>query len=574
MNQENLACQYFKCNPNLPKNYLLSDSTVLLTWILIFAGAFLIFIFILVLFAIMKLRKTKRSLVRLVDVEKADPVPPSQPLIPNKEPSIGELGIIDINLNHFSVSNTITSGKYAALYELKSKENLPKESLKDSEPSRLTGKFFKSKSLNQFQRETQVYQLLKKVDCSLFLKWYGSQQGSSQFGLKNPEDGSDSLICLSSFHYGNLSSYLENHTLDWLQLSRILRDIGQGVALLHNNMNVRGRHVTICHRDLSSYNVLVKNDLSCCISNFDHSLIFDPCNPGASRQEALQIEANARYLAPELLDGCLNISNAENALRQVDVYALALLFWETSRRCHDLYQGVTVPDFQLPFEAEVGKNEPTYDQMRILVAKNRARPLFPEVWKDSNPAIQLLKDTIIESWDDDGEARLTSSCIVERFQELEHLWTKYRLTSQGPPSMDRSWLNNTTEDGATSHNLILERHFNNEAVPDQPRKEDNLKSGQKPSLKIQPHQGLNPCLERNYVGYHDDLEQVLVMGSIKDKPLITPMERPSTMPSNAMTSNQRRSPISPAPIPYLQNDIRAHPRKATNVNLEKNVHQG
>ena len=46
------------------------------------------------------------------------------------------------------------------------------------------------------------------------------------------------------------------------------------------------------------------------------------------------------------------------------------------------------------------------------------RPLFPEVWKKSNPAVQQLQETIEDSWDHDGEARLTAACILERISQL------------------------------------------------------------------------------------------------------------------------------------------------------------
>ena len=56
-----------------------------------------------------------------------------------------------------------------------------------------------------------------------------------------------------------------------------------------------------------------------------------------------------RYLAPEVLNQAVattsGINNDENqhfnlSFRQVDVYAMGLVFWELSRRCRDLYQVV------------------------------------------------------------------------------------------------------------------------------------------------------------------------------------------------------------------------------------------
>jgi len=44
-------------------------------------------------------------------------------------------------------------------------------------------------------------------------------------------------------------------------------------------------------------------------------------------------------MAPEVLEGSVNLYDCLMALTQVDVYALGLVFWEIGTRCHDLYQG-------------------------------------------------------------------------------------------------------------------------------------------------------------------------------------------------------------------------------------------
>ena len=64
--------------------------------------------------------------------------------------------------------------------------------------------------------------------------------------------------------------------------------------------------------------------------------------------------------------------------------------------------------------------------MQVLVTRNRARPLFPDVWKETNPALRQLRETIEDSWDPDGEARLTALCMLERISELPLLWERYK----------------------------------------------------------------------------------------------------------------------------------------------------
>ena len=94
-------------------------------------------------------------------------------------------------------------------------------------------------------------------------------------------------------------------------------------------------------RDLNTKNVLVRSDLSCCICNFEKSVAVCGVNaaglssPASAAGEPV---GTPRYLAPE----ALNKHTLDPALvcspKQVDVYALGLLFWEVSRRCRDLYQ--------------------------------------------------------------------------------------------------------------------------------------------------------------------------------------------------------------------------------------------
>jgi len=46
-----------------------------------------------------------------------------------------------------------------------------------------------------------------------------------------------------------------------------------------------------------------------------------------------------RYMAPELLDGAVNLRDCEASLKQIDIYACGLVLWEIASRCADLYQG-------------------------------------------------------------------------------------------------------------------------------------------------------------------------------------------------------------------------------------------
>lgn len=126
-------------------------------------------------------------------------------------------------------------------------------------------------------------------------------------------------------------------------------------------------------------------------------------------------------MAPEVLEGAVNLRDCEAALKQVDVYALGLLYWESFMRCADLFPGTallkatndkilchnhsisinllglpptlsgeSVPTFQLAFQAEAG-NHPSIEEMQALVSRHKQRPRFPEAWKENS----LVKHTHI-----------------------------------------------------------------------------------------------------------------------------------------------------------------------------------
>jgi hypothetical protein len=74
-------------------------------------------------------------------------------------------------------------------------------------------------------------------------------------------------------------------------------------------------------------------------------------------------------------------------------------------------------------------HHPTFEQMQGLVSRHKARPLFPELWRDW-AAIRLVRETVEDCWDQDAEARLTALCVEERLQELPTLWDRQRGTAK------------------------------------------------------------------------------------------------------------------------------------------------
>lgn len=79
-----------------------------------------------------------------------------------------------------------------------------------------------------------------------------------------------------------------------------------------------------------------------CIADFGLSLLTRGSKyywGGRERQAEFCSLAEAgtlRYLAPELLEGAVNLKDCENALKQADVYSMSLILWEVANSCRDL----------------------------------------------------------------------------------------------------------------------------------------------------------------------------------------------------------------------------------------------
>ncbi|XP_038575780.1 bone morphogenetic protein receptor type-2-like [Micropterus salmoides] len=281
-------------------------------------------------------------------------------------------------------------------------------------------KLFSSANRQNYVNERSIYCLLQLQQHDNIARFLTADERTAADG--RPEF----LILMEFYPHGCLSRYLSLHTVDWSTCCRMTHGVTRGLAFLHTEL-YRGDQCkpAVAHRDVTSRNVLVRADLSCVLADFGLSMRLTgsrPCRPGDDDTMAISEVGTVRYMAPEVLGGALNLRDCEAALKQVDVYALGLLYWESFRRCSHLFPDEAVPEYQLAFQAELG-NHPSFEEMQILVAREKYRPRFPEAWKENNLALRSLKETMEDCWDQDAEARLTAQCAEERLAELTLLST-------------------------------------------------------------------------------------------------------------------------------------------------------
>ncbi|XP_074785521.1 anti-Muellerian hormone type-2 receptor [Athene noctua] len=229
------------------------------------------------------------------------------------------------------------------------------------------------------------------------------------------------LLVLQLYPAGSLRHFLGQHVGTWAGSVRLALSLARGLAFLHQELWRDGLYKpSVVHRDLSSQNVLVREDGTCAIGDFGLALALPPrAQAGTSARHSVAIRkaGTQRYLAPEILDESLDLRAWGRALLQADVYALALLLWEILSRCQALSPGAPVPAFQLAYEAELGAS-PTGAQLRRLAVEERRRPLIPPAWHRAPQSGGALPELLEDCWDPDPEARLSAERALQRLQRL------------------------------------------------------------------------------------------------------------------------------------------------------------
>ncbi|XP_076437402.1 uncharacterized protein LOC143276663 [Babylonia areolata] len=324
--------------------------------------------------------------------------------VPESPPVVPEFDMDDLKL-----CSIVSKGRYAEVWRGK---------LEDRD---VAVKIYSPHYREYYNNERSLYRL-PFMDHQGLVKFYGADERITQEGW------AQLMIVMSYFPLGSLNGYLKNNTLDWPTMVSMAYSVAKALSHLHTDIQKADQFKPVlAHRDLNTRNILVRPDLTCVVSDLGFAIatmgskLIKKGHAEVAEQTSLTDVGTLRYMAPELLDGAVNLRDCEASLKQIDIYALGLVLWEIAMRCVDLYQGAPVPEYTPPFQTEIGSS-PTFEEMQLMVVRAKKRPRFPEVWKETNQAVRSLKETIEECWDADAEARLTALCVEERLSELPNLW--------------------------------------------------------------------------------------------------------------------------------------------------------
>jgi serine/threonine protein kinase len=170
--------------------------------------------------------------------------------------------------------------------------------------------------------------------------------------------------------------------LPWDQQTavKIALDTAQGLAYLHS-MNV-------CHRDIKSQNLLLRNDFSACIADLGISRLVGP--------KMTKAMGTPRYMAPEVISGKPYDIKA-------DVYSFAILFWETLSG--KMPYGEITNGWQIASAVTSGRRPPIdpswHDSIKLLLEKSwhqdaTLRPNFPEIIQELENIKKCVLPTTIK----------------------------------------------------------------------------------------------------------------------------------------------------------------------------------
>jgi len=144
--------------------------------------------------------------------------------------------------------------------------------------------------------------------------------------------GVTQMLLVTDYHaHGSLFDFLSTHVLNEESALSIMHSISSGLCHLHSDIVSRQRKPGIAHRDIKSKNILVKDDMTCCLADFGLSVTFESASRALDLGDENNRVGTKRYMAPEVLDNSMDLFNFES-YKQADIYSLSLVLWEVCRR--------------------------------------------------------------------------------------------------------------------------------------------------------------------------------------------------------------------------------------------------
>ncbi|CAF0932654.1 unnamed protein product [Brachionus calyciflorus] len=266
-------------------------------------------------------------------------------------------------------------------------------------------KVFFSMNEPSWTRETQIYQtnLIRHENILGYIT-------SDIMGLGCTVN----MIILTDYHpLGSLYDYLQKNTLNKSQLLKFLFSISNGLTHLHQEIFSTSYKPSIIHRDLKTKNILVKQNLECCIADFGLAIRFNHNHIENDYELSLR-QGSVRYMAPECLNESLDLRSVES-LKKTDIYSFSLVIWEVISRLK--IDGFINDEHRPPFY-EMVSGDPQIDVMRDIVCVKGLRPKskIENLIKDQD-LIQVV-ELMRECWSNNPAERLSALYLKKKFKKF------------------------------------------------------------------------------------------------------------------------------------------------------------
>ncbi|KAI0983907.1 hypothetical protein GJ496_009877 [Pomphorhynchus laevis] len=268
-------------------------------------------------------------------------------------------------------------------------------------------KIFSARDERSWFRETEIYQTVLNRHLNVL----------GFIAADNKDTGSwTQLWLVTDYHKnGSLYDYLCFNTVTLKTALNMMLTISTGLNHLHMPIEGYEWKPAIAHRDIKSKNILVKSDMTCCISDFGLAVKHD------ARTNQMNIMPNSkagtnRYMSPEGLDGRLDEGSFES-FKQADIYSFSLVLWEIFCRIHDESIHCYAAPYALPYHDYVS-NDPTIEDMHKIVCIDRKRPTILAKWREVSHLQDILK-IMEECWYDEASARLPTLRIKKCFSIIK-----------------------------------------------------------------------------------------------------------------------------------------------------------
>ena len=184
-------------------------------------------------------------------------------------------------------------------------------------------KIFSSHFEASWQRETEIYEtvLLQHKTILGFI-------ASDIIGKNQTTE----MYLITDYHpCGSLYEFLQNHCLDKETMIGLALSASSGLAHLHTEIQGTKGKPSIAHRDIKSKNILVKENLTCCIADFGLAVKCYSVTQEIDVKPDTRV-GTKRYMSPEVLDNALDCKHF-TVFKMADMYSFGLVLWEIARRC-------------------------------------------------------------------------------------------------------------------------------------------------------------------------------------------------------------------------------------------------